>query len=80
MDKLKDLDIVALTENISATHFETGDNITLYKGQVGTIVMDYDGIFFEVEFANNDGTTYAMETISANQLMQLHYDLLEAVA
>jgi ribosomal protein L21E len=80
MNKLKDLDIIALTEDISATHFETGEPITLYKGQVGTIVMDYDGQAFEVEFANNDGTTYAIETLLANQLMQLHYDLLEAVA
>ena len=47
---------------------------------MGTIVMDYDGQAFEVEFANNDGTTYAMETLLANQLMQLHYDLLEVVA
>jgi len=80
MNKLKDLDIIALTEDIPATHFETGEPITLSKGQVGTIVMDYDGQAFEVEFANNDGTTYAMETLLANQLMQLHYELLGAVA
>jgi ribosomal protein L21E len=80
MNKLKDLDIIALMEDIPATHFETGEPITLYKGQVGTIVMDYDGQAFEVEFANNGGTTYAIETLLANQLMQLHYELLEAVA
>ena len=38
---------------------KTGEPITLYKGQVGTIVMEYDGEVFEVEFSNNDGTTYA---------------------
>lgn len=80
MNKLKDLDIIALTEDIFTNHFETGEPITLYKGQVGTIVMDYDGQAFEVEFANNDGTTYAMETLLANQFMQLHYELLDAVA
>lgn len=42
--------------------------------------MDCDGRAFEVEFANNDGTTYAMETLLSNQLMQLHYELLETVA
>ena len=30
MNQLKDLDIIALTEDISATHFETGEPITLY--------------------------------------------------
>ena len=80
MNKFKDLDIVALTEDRQTTHFETGEPITLYKGQVGTIVMEYDGEVFEVEFSNNDGTTYAMETIPANQLMLLHYELGEATA
>ena len=80
MNKFKDLDIVALTEDRQTTHFETGEPITLYKGQVGTIVMEYDGEVFEVEFSNNDGTTYAMETIPANQLMLLHYELVEAIA
>jgi hypothetical protein len=80
MNKFKDLDIVALTEDRQTTHFETGELITLYKGQVGTIVMEYDGEVFEVEFSNNDGTTYAMETIPANQLMLLHYELVEAIA
>ncbi|MGK7941409.1 MAG: DUF4926 domain-containing protein [Crocosphaera sp.] len=80
MNKFKDLDIVALTENRQTTHFETEEPITLYKGQVGTIVMEYDSEVFEVEFSNNDGTTYAMETIPANQLMLLHYELVEAIA
>jgi len=80
MKKLQNLDIVALTEDRQTTHFETEEQITLYKGQVGTIVMEYDGEVFEVEFSNNDGTTYAMETISANKLMLLHYELVEAIA
>ncbi|HAC65528.1 MAG TPA: DUF4926 domain-containing protein [Cyanothece sp. UBA12306] len=80
MKTFKELDIVALTEDRQTTHFETGEPITLYKGQVGTIVMEYDGKVFEVEFSNNDGTTYAMETIPTNQLMLLHYELVEATA
>lgn len=80
MTPFKELDLVALTEDRQTTHFETGEPITLYKGQVGTIVMEYDGNVFEVEFSNNDGTTYAMETIPANQLMLLYYELVETVA
>ena len=69
MRKIQDLDLVALTEDIQTTHYETGRTIILYKGQVGTVVMEFDGTAFEVEFSNYDGTTYAMETLKAEQLM-----------
>ncbi|MEG3439577.1 DUF4926 domain-containing protein [Pannus brasiliensis CCIBt3594] len=78
MNEFKELDLVALTEDRQTTHLETGEPITLSKGQVGTIVMEYDGNVFEVKFSSNDGTTYAMETIPANQLMLLHYKLIGA--
>jgi hypothetical protein len=41
--------------------------------------MEFDGRAFEVEFSQQDGTIYAMETISATKLMLLHYDLVESV-
>jgi len=80
MKTIKDLDIVALTEDIEATHFETKEMIKLSKGQVGTVVMEFDGSAFEVEFSHQDGTTYAMETIPATMLMLLHYELVESVS
>ncbi|MGL6139364.1 MAG: DUF4926 domain-containing protein [Planktothrix sp.] len=80
MKTIKDLDIVALTEDIEATHFETKEIIKLSKGQVGTVVMEFDGSAFEVEFSHQDGTTYAMETIPATILMLLHYELVESVS
>ncbi|NEQ41121.1 MAG: DUF4926 domain-containing protein [Okeania sp. SIO3I5] len=43
-------------------------SIILYKGQVATIVMEYNNNVFAVDFSDNDGTTYAVETISGNQL------------
>jgi hypothetical protein len=79
MKKIKELDIVALTEDLEATHFETKEIIKLSKGQVGTVVMEFDGSAFEVEFSHQDGTTYAMETIPATMLMLLHYELVESV-
>ncbi|OCR00918.1 DUF4926 domain-containing protein [Oscillatoriales cyanobacterium USR001] len=79
METIKDLDIVALTEDVEATHFETKEIIKLFKGQVGTVVMEFDGSAFEVEFSHPDGTTYAMETIPATMLMLLHYELVESV-
>ncbi|NJK73903.1 MAG: DUF4926 domain-containing protein [Oscillatoriales cyanobacterium RU_3_3] len=79
MKKIQELDIVALTEDLEATHFETKESIKLSKGQVGTVVMEFDGSAFEVEFSHQDGTTYAMETIPATKLMLLHYELVEPV-
>lgn len=38
--------------------------------------MEYDDRAVEVEFANSDGTTYAMETIAVDRLLVLHYELL----
>jgi hypothetical protein len=76
MREIQDLDIVALTENVETNHYETGERIILYKGQVGTVVMDFNGEAFEVEFSNNDGTTYAMETLKSEQLMLLHHELV----
>ncbi len=80
MKAIKDLDIVAITEDIQTTHYETGESITLYKGQVGTVVMEFDGTAFEVEFSSNDGSTYAMETIPTQNLMLLHYELVAIAA
>ncbi|MGK7918684.1 MAG: DUF4926 domain-containing protein [Trichodesmium sp.] len=80
MTKLQELDIVALAEDRQTTHFETGERISLYKGQVGTIVMEYDNNVFEVDFSDNDGITYAMETIPGDRLIRLHYELVEIVA
>ena len=36
--------------------------------------MEFDGSAFEVEFSQQDGTTYAMETSPATKLMLLHYE------
>ncbi|MGY6530253.1 MAG: DUF4926 domain-containing protein [Cyanobacterium sp.] len=76
MKNIQDLDLVALLEDITTTHYETGEKIILYQGQVGTVVMEYDNSAFEVEFSNNRGETYAMETLKTHQLMLLHSDLV----
>lgn len=59
------LDVVALTQNLP--------HLNLFKGQVGTIVEVYEPTVFEVEFVDLQGHTYAVETLNADQLMQLHY-------
>jgi hypothetical protein len=64
-------DPVALLEDTPATHFETGEALRLRRGQVGTVVMTYDGKTFEVEFSGRDGRTYALVPVPAVRLMVL---------
>ena len=59
------LDVVALTKDIP--------DHGLRRGQVGTIVEILGPDVFEVEFADNEGRTYATLSLNAKQLMVLHY-------
>ena len=72
-------DIVALLEDTPAQHFQTGRPLLLRRGQIGTVVMTYDGTAFEVEFAGRDGRPYAMLPIKTDNLMVLH-DTFEPAA
>ena len=62
---MKLLDVVALIEDLP--------QLGLYRGQVGTIVEEYEPSIFEVEFSDVTGRAYAIETLTANQLMLLHH-------
>ena len=66
---MKLLDTVALVEDLPA--------LNLYRGQVGTIVEEYEPGVFEVEFSDFKGRTYALETLEASQLMLLRYHFLD---
>ena len=66
---MKLLDVVALLENLP--------ELGLYRGQVGTIVEQYETTVFEVEFSDNKGKAYAIETLKKNQLMVLYHYPLE---
>jgi len=66
------LDLVALLEDTPAQHFLTGEQLLLRRGQIGTVVMIYDGTTFEVEFAGRDGRAYAILPIKADKLIILH--------
>lgn len=72
-------DLVALLEEVSARHFTSGTPLLLRRGQIGTVVMTYDGSAFEVEFSDSHGRAFAILPISAGKLMLLH-DAPEAVA
>ena len=63
------LDVVALTEDLP----DRG----LLRGQVGTVVETLAPGVFEVEFSDDNGRTYAMLALRAEQLMALRYRPLQ---
>ena len=63
--------LVALLDDVHARHFETGRSLRLRRGQIGTVVMTYDGTVGEVEFAGKDGRAYAILPVPASKLMIL---------
>jgi hypothetical protein len=67
---MKLLDVVALLEDLP--------ELELYRGQVGTIVEEYEPNVFEIEFSDTTGRAYAIETLNAEQLMVLYHHPLEA--
>lgn len=73
-------DVVALTEDMPAEHYQTGKPLLLRRGQTGTVVMTYDGSAFEVEFSGANGITYAMLPVPPSKLMVLHYAPVPAAA
>jgi hypothetical protein len=72
-------DSVALLQDMSTTHFDSGQPLLLRRGQTGTVVMIYDGATYEVEFAGRDGRAYALLPIPGEKLMVLR-DSPEVVA
>jgi hypothetical protein len=58
------LDVVALA------HDRPGDG--LVRGQVGTVVEALSPDLFEVEFSDDQGKTYAMLPLAADELIVLH--------
>ena len=67
---LRLLDVVALTEALP--------DYSLIPGQVGTIVELLAPSVYEVEFSDDDGQTYAMLPLKAEQLIRLHYNPFDA--
>jgi hypothetical protein len=58
-------DVVALIEDLPAEN--------LKRGQVGTVVEEWETGVYEVEFADTNGVTYALVALRAEQLMTLYW-------
>ena len=69
-DEIKLLEVVALISDLP----ERG----LRRGQVGTVVELLSTDAYEVEFADNQGRTYATTPLRANEIIVLHYEPVSA--
>lgn len=75
MSLIKLHDIIALSENIKTTQFMTEKEIILPRGQMGTVVEEYNyGEAFEVEFCDDHGQTYALVSLKLEKLILLYPD------
>jgi hypothetical protein len=59
------LDVVALLSDLPAQR--------LARGQVGTIVEEFDDESFLVEFSDDQGRAYALAPCPRTELLVLHY-------
>ena len=60
------LDTVALLEDVPQRK--------LLRGNVGTVVEELNAETYMVEFVDNDGKTYGLMSLRANQLMVLRHE------
>lgn len=63
---IKELDTVALLSSIPEKR--------LSKGAIGTVVYVYSNHFYEIEFADLKGETYALLTLPAEKLLPLKHE------
>ncbi|EAZ88603.1 DUF4926 domain-containing protein [Crocosphaera chwakensis] len=80
MNSIKEYNLVVLTKDIQAIHKQTHNPILLRRGQVGTVVMDFEEQAFLIDFADEEGITYAMETVNKEYLIPLLYEPSEVLA
>jgi hypothetical protein len=64
------LDVVALLQDVPARG--------LVRGQAGTVVEQLAPGVFEVQFSDNNGRTYARLAASADKLLVLRHEAIEA--
>lgn len=69
--EIKIHDVVALLQDLSTKHFESGLPLVLRRGQIGTVVLMLSDSAYEVEFADPEGRTFALLALRKDQLMVL---------
>ena len=74
INPIQEYDLVALTDDITATHKTTHQPILLRRGQLGTVLMSFDNQAFLIDFTDQQGNTFAMETVDCSKLLQLIHE------
>jgi len=72
MADIEMLAVVALLQDVP--------ELGLVRGQVGTVVEDLAPGVYEVEFCDDNGRTYAMGSLKAEQLIRLHHEPVHQAA
>ena len=72
--QFNEYDVVALTEECRGHHQDTNKPIVLQRGAVSTILIDFEGEAFLIDFVDSQGVTYAMETVTGDKLMLLAHE------
>jgi hypothetical protein len=72
MVEIEMLAVVALLQDVP--------ELGLVRGQVGTVVENLAPGVYEVEFCDDDGRTYAMASLTAEQLIRLHHEPVHQAA
>jgi hypothetical protein len=73
MNTIKQYDLVVLTKDVMATHKTTHQPILLRHEKIGTVLMSFDHQAFLIDFTDQQGNTFAMETIEPLKLLHLNY-------
>ena len=71
MNTIQEYDLVALTEDVTVTHKTTHQPILLRRGQMGTVLMSFNQQAFLIDFTDQNGQTFAMETVDHSKLLRL---------
>ena len=70
MDKIEELHTVALLKDMPSKN--------LYRGDVGTVVVNLSDKMAEVEFVDENGKTVAIEPVKKSDLIRLRMEVLSA--
>lgn len=74
------LDTVALLTDATALSLNSDHQLSLLRGQIGTVVEATDQNMVIVEFADRNGKALALVSVAAHDLLRLHHGEGQRVA
>ena len=80
MAELQEYDLVVLLVDAPTMHKVTREPLMLRRGQVGTVLMQLEEGACLIDFADQQGETFAMEVVESTHLLKLIHEPVLAVA